>query len=80
MPAGAGWLSWDIMGGNATNPLTLNWGDDVNLIGVVTAGTSTEIDYDISTNLPYVEITYTVNDIVKKIIIKLQAVNRASNY
>lgn len=53
----AGWVSFDIMGGSASNPLTLNWGDDVNLLVKVATGTS-EVDYDAITNLPYLEITY----------------------
>lgn len=53
-----GWVQFDLMGGSASNPLTLNWGDDVNILVKVASGTS-EVDYDTATNLPYLEITYT---------------------
>lgn len=63
--AAAGWESWDLMGGSATNPLTLNWGDDVNFrLGYTTQGATYE-SFSMSTaeagsNNPYLEITYTV--------------------
>ena len=46
-----GWFSWDI------TSLGLTWGNDVNLILVANA--NSQCDYDVTTNLPYIEITYT---------------------
>lgn len=44
-PSGAGWKTWDLMGGSADNPLTLNWGDVVNiLLKYQTEGTATSPD------------------------------------
>jgi len=54
-----GWVSFDIMGGSASAPLTLNWGDDINLLVKVASGVS-EVDYTASGgNAPYVVVTYT---------------------
>lgn len=53
-----GWIQYDIMGGSAANPLSLDWSDEVNILVKVASGTS-EVDYDMVTNLPYLEITYT---------------------
>lgn len=51
-------VSWDIMGGSADVPITVNWSDTLELIIRSTTG-SAGIDFDWTTNLPYVEITYT---------------------
>lgn len=53
-----GWVQYDVMGGSASNPLTLDWGNSLNVIVKVASGTS-EVDYDMATNVPYVEIEYT---------------------
>jgi len=45
-----GWFSWDI------TSLGLTWGNDANLILI--ANSACQADYDVVTNLPYIEITY----------------------
>jgi len=51
-------VSWDIMGGSADVPITVNWSDTLELIiRSTTAGAG--LDIDCTTNLPYIEITYT---------------------
>jgi hypothetical protein len=52
-----GWMSWDLLGGTSTNPLSLTWGSDINLI--MLANSAAQFDWDTVTNLPYIEITYT---------------------
>lgn len=61
----AQWDNWPLMGAGATNPLTLTWGDSVNLLLKVnpesTAGyTGGQFNArEAASNKPYIEITYT---------------------
>lgn len=70
----AGWQHWDIMGGDADNPLELDWEDTVNLIlkmSVETDGPDGSLNrffysknYTVDTaKRPYLEITYTTTSI-----------------
>ena len=65
-----GWQNWTLLGDDATNPLTLDWEDTVNLL----AKCSNEVTYSMkwrgyrkeesveTTERPYLEITYTTTD------------------
>jgi hypothetical protein len=61
------YLSFVLMGTGSTNPLTLNWGDNVNVLlkigtestGVTTGGTF--YSKNNASNKPYIEITYTAS-------------------
>lgn len=53
-----------LMGSSATNPLTLNWGDTVHIIGKSSNESTTALSYFDAlsqTNVPTVDVTYTPN-------------------
>ncbi len=56
-------LTWYLMGGTADNPLTLNWGDTVNLMFRAPSSLGKQYDFRRSeaANPPLVTITYTTN-------------------
>lgn len=55
----SGWVSWDIMGGNADNPLTIGWNQTIELL-MRTTTASVGFDWTATgANKPYLEITYT---------------------
>lgn len=63
----AAYKQFDLMGGSATNPLTLTWGNAVHLLFT---GTAAEKGIDFNTkengsNKPYLEIEYTDSTIVE---------------
>ena len=75
MPAVAGsWINWQLKGAGATNPISPNWGDTLNikLSAPTASGNKTFASSDTAgtTSDPYIEIEYTIaSTFLTKIII-----------